>query len=290
MKTIFLGKNCIEVDKVDSTNSYLARLIPGPFPKEKGEKAVFEGTVVIAGNQEQGKGQRGASWESEPGKNLTLSIFLQPTFLRPDEQFQLNKAVSLGVTEFVIAALQTPPKSSPKGRTFARGSLPFGESWSGVAVKWPNDIYISNKKVAGILIENSVSGNKLQQSIIGIGINVNQEKFSAELPNPTSLKIVTGKEFDLKECLEELCSCIEKRYLQLRPHPSPLPGGEGARQAAIDSDYLKNLYRFGKFANYKYKGDTLKAKITAVTKIGKLVMETENGKMLECDFKEVGFC
>ena len=161
-----------------------------------------------------------------------------------------------------------------------------------VKIKWPNDIYVANKKIAGILIENSVSGNKLQQSIIGIGININQDKFSTELPNPTSLKLVMGKEFDLRECLEELCSCIESRYLQLRqPHPIPLPKGEGT----IDADYLKNLYRFGEWANYKYKSDTdkyreLKAKITGVAKIGKLIIETEKGETLECDFKELRFC
>lgn len=276
MKALFIGKNCIEVEKTDSTNSYLAILATGGpisfhlLPLSGGEgKGVFDGTVVITKRQEQGKGQRDNRWESEPGKNLTLSILLKPTFLRTDEQFQLNKAVSLGVAEFVLAVF-----------------FPFEGGKGDVRIKWPNDIYIGNKKIAGILIENSVSGNTLQQSIVGIGINVNQEKFSAELPNPTSLKLVSGKEFDLKECLEELCSCIEKRYLQLRPPSGILPKEEGG----IDSDYLKSLYRFGEPANYKYKGQALNAKITGVTKVGKLMIETEKGKMLECDFKEVMFC
>ena len=226
---------------------------------------MFEGTVVITKKQEEGRGQRGARWESEPDKNLTLSILLQPTILRPEEQFQLNKAVSLGVMEFVICV-----------------SSPFhGE----VKIKWPNDIYLGNKKVAGILIENSVSGNSLQQSIVGIGINVNQDKFSANLPNPTSLKLIAGKEFDLEECLAQLCSCIEKRYLQLR----------ASHFSQIDLDYLENLYRFGEWANYKYKRDqgsnqSFNAKIIGVAKMGKLILETENGKILECDFKEVEFC
>jgi BirA family transcriptional regulator, biotin operon repressor / biotin---[acetyl-CoA-carboxylase] ligase len=301
MKTIFLGKNCIEVEQTDSTNSYLARLLvlpPTPLLGERGVKGVFEGTVVIAKQQLQGRGQRGASWESEPNKNLTLSILLQPTFLRTEDQFQLNKAVSLGVAEFISSPLIP---LSPRRGGVRSGTLLWGESGERgdvVSIKWPNDIYIGNKKIAGILIENSVSGNKLQQSIIGIGININQEKFSAELPNPTSLKLIRGKEFDLKECLEELCSCIERRYLQLRnPHSSPelrsqpslsarLSQGEGG----IDADYLKNLYRFGEWANYKYKGDALKAKIIKVTKVGKLVLEIENGEKLECDFKELGFC
>ena len=267
MKTIFLGKNCIEVQKTDSTNSYVAAL--------HAERPLFEGTVVIAGDQDRGRGQRGSTWKSEPGKNLTVSIFLTPTFLKPEEQFQLNKAVSLGVVEAIHPLLHLPPRGRKPLRS---GSLPFGESWSGVAIKWPNDIYIGSKKVAGILIENSVSGNDLQHSIIGIGINVNQEIFSAELPNPTSLKLVAGTDFDLKECLEQLCSSIEKRYLQLRNSSKE-----------IDWDYLKCLYRFGKWADYNYKGEKVKAKITGVTKIGKLVLEKENAEELECDFKEVEF-
>ena len=97
MKTIFLGKNCIEVEQTDSTNSYLARLASAE--SSLNEIGVFEGTVVIARQQQRGRGQRGTSWESESGKNLTMSILLQPTFLRPEDQFQLNKAVSLGVME-----------------------------------------------------------------------------------------------------------------------------------------------------------------------------------------------
>ena len=267
MKTIFIGKNCIEIEKTDSTNSYMARL--------QAVNPLFDGTVVLTGHQEQGRRQRGSAWQSEPRKNLTLSIFLQPTFLRLDEQFQLNKAVSLGVVDAIHPLLHLPQGGRKPPRS---GSFPFGESWSGVAIKWPNDIYIADKKIAGILIENSVNGNRLQHSIIGIGININQEKFSPELPNPTSLKLVAGKEFDLKECLEQLCSSIEKRYLQLR---------NSSRE--IDSDYVKSLYRLGDFLNYNFKGESVKAKITGVSKTGKLVLEIENGKMLECDFKEVSF-
>ncbi len=273
MKTIFLGKNCIEVAKTDSTNSYLARL--------NSEKALFDGTVVVAWHQEQGRGQRGSSWESEPGKNLTLSIFLKPTFLKPEEQFMLSKAVALALIEFVASPLA--PLSSRRGDG--------GEA----RIKWPNDIYIGNKKIAGILIENVLSGNSIAHSIVGIGININQVKFSADLPNPTSLKLETGKEFDLKECLAQLCSCIEKRYLQLRPHPPTPPSerfiraGSPKREGGIDSDYLKNLYRFGELASYQYKGKTIKAKIFGITQVGKLLLETEKGESLECDFKEIMF-
>jgi BirA family biotin operon repressor/biotin-[acetyl-CoA-carboxylase] ligase len=124
-----------------------------------------------------------------------------------------------------------------------------------------------------------VSGNSLQHYIIGIGINVNQEKFSSKLPNPTSLKIETGKEYNLQECLAQLCSCIESRYLELRAN----------HFTELDNDYLKNLYRFGEWAYYSYKEKRIKAKIIGITKLGKLILETEEKKRLECDFKEVEF-
>ena len=195
MMTIFIGQYCIKLDKVDSTNSHLTQLCS--------EKNIPEGAVVITQQQEQGRGQRGTNWQSEAGKNITLSILLKPTFLKPEEQFALSKTISLGVLDFISSIYLSK-------------------------IKWPNDIYIDDKKVGGILIENSVSGNSISHSIIGIGINMNQEKFSEELPNPTSLKLISGKEFNLEDCLEQLCSTIEKRYLQLRNHPKE-----------VDSDYLK---------------------------------------------------
>ncbi|MBI4929994.1 MAG: biotin--[acetyl-CoA-carboxylase] ligase [Bacteroidetes bacterium] len=252
MKTLFTGQYCIKLDKTDSTNSHLIELLA--------TDNLPEGAVVITKKQERGRGQRGTNWESESGKNLTLSILLKPTFLKPDEQFVLSKAIAVAVADFIISLIPRPL------------------SLASVKIKWPNDIYIGNKKVAGILIENSVSGNSLCHSIIGIGINVNQEKFSAELLNPTSMKLETGKEFHLEECFEQLCSCIEKRYLQLRNHSKE-----------IDSDYLKNIYRFDEWANYNYKGEIIKARIIGVSKIGKLVLEREGGEVLECDVKEISF-
>ncbi|MFH1005410.1 MAG: biotin--[acetyl-CoA-carboxylase] ligase [Bacteroidota bacterium] len=266
--TLFIGKNCIEVEKTDSTNSYLSRLLnddSSALLQDKKENKLPEGTIVITKHQQAGRGQRGTIWESEPNKNLTFSILLRPTFLKPDEQFMLNKVVAMGVMEFVTSSLDS--------------ISPWKQNEREVKIKWANDIYVGNKKVAGILIENSVSGNQLQQSIIGIGINVNQKKFSAELPNPVSFKLITNKEFDLKECLFQLCSFIEKRYLQLKAN----------HFEKINKDYLNALYCFEEWKNYKYKGEFLLAKITGITKVGKLMLETKRGKFLECNFKEVEF-
>ena len=248
MNTIFIGKYRIEVEKTDSTNSYTGRLHE--------ENPLFEGTVVIAKHQEQGRGQRGTTWESEPNKNLTLSLFLQPGFLPADEQFVLSKTISLGVMEWVASV-----------------------GVSNVKIKWPNDIYVGDKKIAGILIENSVSGTKFQHSIIGVGINVNQEKFSSHLSNPTSLKIITGNECNLDTCLSQLCFFIEKRYLQLKSH----------RVGEIDKDYMNALYRFGEWGHCTYKHESLTTKIIGVTKNGKLILQKQDGEKVICDLKEVGF-
>ena len=240
MKTLFVGKNCIKIEKIDSTNSHLQRLIR--------DNDLSEGTIVTAYSQEQGRGQRGTAWHSDEGKNLILSILLKPTFLKAEDQFWLNKAVSLAVAEFVTSTPSLELRSQP-----SRSARLFKEKGvrDEVKIKWPNDIYIGNKKVAGILIENSVNGNVLQQSVVGIGININQMVFSEELPNPTSLQLISGKEFDLEECLSLLCSSIENNYLQLK----------AGKSAQLDYDYLKNLYCFGQWAQYAYQGQKIMAKI-----------------------------
>ena len=275
MNTLFIGQKIIHLESADSTNSHLTRL--------SAEEKLPEGTVVVTQKQEQGRGQRGTIWESDEWKNLTLSILLHPTFLKPDEQFLLSKVVSLGVMDFIRLCVSPFLRFSDSGKETEKGRMGEAEA---VLIKWPNDIYIGDKKVAGILIENSVSGNFLSHSVVGIGINVNQEIFSAELRNPTSLKLINRNDFDLEECLSQLCSCMESRYLQLMEN----------HFKKINEDYLQNLYRFEEWANYKYKGETLKAKISGITKIGKLVLfvgllseEKENGEILECDFKEVEF-
>lgn len=264
MNTLFIGQKIIAPEQTDSTNSHLLRML------EKEE--LFEGTVVITNKQKSGRGQRGATWESEEDKNLTFSILLYPIFISPAEQFILNKAVSLGVVEFVYSCLASP--------------IPPNSHWDGeglrkdVRIKWPNDIYVGDKKIAGILIENIVLGNHLQRAVVGIGININQEKFSSQIPNPTSLKMITGKEFNLEKCFWQLCSCIEKRYLQLKSN----------HIEKIDADYRDLLYRLGMWSFFRYKGEMLKARITGITKNGKLILETEKKEVLECDFKEVNFC
>ncbi len=254
MKALFIGRNLIKVDKTDSTSSFLARL--------NSEKPLLEGALVITGNQEQGRGQRGSVWESTPNKNITLSILLLPAFLEPDKQFQLNKAVSIGVMGFIVAMLSKY------------------NSYPQIKIKWPNDIYVDHKKVAGILIENTLNANKFQNSIIGIGINVNQETFSNSLINPTSLKIVSGTDYHLDDCVAELCVYIEKRYLELR----------SGKISEIDNVYQESLYQINEWRKYKYKGVFMEAKIIGVSKVGKLLLDTDKNETIECDLKEIEYC
>ncbi len=239
----------IELKSVNSTNKYATKLL--------NKSKIEDGTIIFANLQYSGKGQKNNLWESEPYKNLTISIILYPKFFLAEKQFLLNKIISLAVCDFV--------KSIVKHNK--------------VSVKWPNDIYIDNKKTAGILIENVIKGNIFENTVIGIGININQTIFKSNVPNPVSLKIATGKEFNIKECLNNLCLFIDKRYTQLKNN----------QQDIIDYDYLNCLYHYKSLEKYKYKKSIIYAKIIGIDKFGELVLETTNKKILKCDMKDVSF-
>ena len=152
---LFSPDKIIRLHTVGSTNDYMIEQI-------RNGNINLEGTIVIADEQTSGKGMDINIWESEPGKNLTFSIFFKPDFLRADQQFLLNKSISLGVYDF-IKSLVTHQK---------------------VTIKWPNDIYVGDKKIAGILINNTIAGNELFYSVAGIGVNINQQKFPGSCPQP----------------------------------------------------------------------------------------------------------
>ena len=182
--TLFTGQNIIEIASVDSTNNYIKNLLTTERPSE--------GTIVLAHTQSAGRGQMGNIWASEPGKNLTVSYVFYPSFLEATKQFYLNMAVALAVKDCCELLLDDE-----------------------VRIKWPNDIYYCDKKIAGILIENSISGSNLTSSIVGIGLNVNQAEFHPSLPNPSSLKLIKGKNFVVLDVLNQLSHFLEKYYLQL---------------------------------------------------------------------------
>lgn len=245
-----IGSNIIRLTETASTNTYAANLLMAEKPAE--------GTIIFSGSQTEGRGQQGNNWESEGGKNLTVSLILYPFFLKPEKQFVLNKFASLAVLDFVKLLISV--NMSPK-------------------IKWPNDIYVGDKKIAGILIENSIAGNCFEHIIIGIGININQEKFSCNAPNPVSFKLLTGKEYDIENCLKELCVSLNKRYDQMQEN----------FHSTFDSDYLKNNYRYNVFSKFRKNDSLIYAKISGISESGKLQIQDKEGKYSEHAFKEIEY-
>ena len=185
--------------------------------------AIPEGMTILADHQTAGRGQRGNSWQAPAGQNLTLSVLLRPTFLAVADQFALSIAVALAGLDTLRALL--PATAGATAR-----------------IKWPNDLYLADRKVGGILIENGLRGAQLSTSIVGIGLNVNQTVFDPALPNPTSLAVAAECAIERATAAAALLQHLEARYLALR-------GGAAERQRA---EYLANLYRFGTPARFAF--------------------------------------
>jgi len=247
LTTLFTGRHVTFLETVDSTNSYLSQRLS--------QELLPEGAVVIARNQTEGRGQANERWFSEARQNLLMSIVFYPSFIGYQSMFMLSKTFSLGAYDGI--------------RSIAEN----------VSIKWPNDIYIGDKKVAGILIENSIRNPQVNHSVLGLGINVNQERFPAGLPNPVSLFNVLDKKLDIEEFFCIICNALEKRYLQLK----------AGHQDVINEDYKEALYRFGQLHEFENSTERFFAKITAVADDGKLFLKRENGQIERYDFKEVRF-
>jgi len=245
-----IGSDVIRLKEVGSTNNYLMDLYSIEKPAE--------GTVVLADYQTAGRGIDGSKWESEPGQNLTFSFILYPTFLAPEAQFYLNKIISLGLSD--LAGELLPERDD-------------------IRIKWPNDIYIGNKKIAGTLVQNGVKGSSFDFSVIGIGLNVNQVEFPIDAINPVSLKAIATSSFILEDVFRLTLIKMENRLNQLIQ-------GELRK---IDKDYLDHLYRFNQLAGYIFEGKSIMAKITGVNRYGQLVLEIPGEKIIECDLKEIRF-
>jgi BirA family biotin operon repressor/biotin-[acetyl-CoA-carboxylase] ligase len=213
--------------------------------------------VIMTQYQSKGRGQDDNRWISEKGSNLLISIILYPVFISASEQFILNKVLSLAILDFIRQVTHL----------------------ENILIKWPNDIYIGQKKVAGILVQNSIQGNRIEHTIAGIGVNINQEKFPAFEPGATSLKKETGRVFQVKSCANLLFKKTALRYHQLR---------SGARET-IHWDYLHSLYRFNTWHHYQVGKRKFSAKIIGVNEFGKLVLEETDGSSLECDIKGISF-
>lgn len=239
--------NFLRHNTLPSTNSELRRLLKN--------KDLSEGSIVMCQNQNNGRGQGSNSWESQANKNLTFSILLRPIFLEPHLQFYISKIISLAIVDTL------------------------SEYICGITIKWPNDIYIGDKKIAGILIENSIMGAQLDYSIVGIGLNVNQTVFVTDAPNPISLKIISASDFNLEKILNTTIKHIQLRYQQLMKY----------KLDEINKSYFGLLYRnIGKHP-YRDDKETFMASIKGVSEMGMLILKDSSGKQREYAFKEVEF-
>ena len=247
MDTVFVGRNVIFLPEVDSTNSYAINLL-------KNVK-LPEGSVVHTKHQTQGKGQRGNVWKSEIASNLSMSVILFPDFLQLQNQFYLYQISALASHDTIAEFLNT--------------------SQFDIKIKWPNDILINRQKASGILIENNITDKNITSCVIGIGINVNQLAFDTNF-NATSLKSLSGNDYEISEVLSVLCKHLEKYYILLKRN----------KTEEIMANYLNCFFALNQWMDFDIKNKTLKLKVKGVSKKGLLLLEDVNGLCLEFDAKE----
>jgi len=242
--TLFIGKPLIYLPTCHSTNDIAREIASGAEG--------HEGTTVITSEQTAGKGQRGNKWEAEAGKNITLSVILKPKGLLIANQFSLNISISLAVCEVLTNYLSKKVK-----------------------IKWPNDIFFEDYKLSGILIENSVRGQFIETAIIGIGININQEKFNE--PKAISIKTLLGFEVSVEEVCISLLEQIESNYLCLHQ-----------KEDALKEKYLNALYRLNEERLFRAGGIEFNGSISGIDEAGRLIIKTDNGNRT-FQFKEVQY-
>jgi len=242
-----MGKDLAFLPECHSTNTLaLERCQQDPPPSD--------GSIIITDNQHAGRGQRGSVWFAAPGENLTFSIIVKPSFLVLAEQFYLNVAAALAVSDFLLA-----------------------EGAEDVSVKWPNDVYLGNQKVCGILIESQIRGNQILWSVIGIGLNINQQRFN--ISSATSLSLAIKSSLDLDVSFGRLVSFVEVRYLQLR---------QGDRQKLF-KEYEARLYRINELHQFESaQFGRFEGSISGIDATGRLRIAVDDGEVT-FGTKEVSF-
>lgn len=241
---LFKDRATIRLERVDSTNNYAANLIKLSAPPE--------GTVITAQFQTEGRGQRHAHWHSGEGDNLLCSVILYPAFIKSEDQFFISQCIALAVHETI-------------------------ENYLGIQayIKWPNDIIVKSKKIAGILIEASWIENQISHVIVGVGINLNQQSF--DLSTAISTRMIVGKIWDIDVALQSFMNNLEKYYLKLKT----------GHYSEISKLYRESLYRLEQFTNFLFQGQIIEAKIIGVDGHGKLKLVKADHTALTCDLKEI---
>ena len=238
----------ILLDSVPSTNDYALELVARRRPPER--------TVVQALEQTRGKGQAGAQWSSERGKNITLSMILYPVFLVPSAQFRLTQAVALAVADVV--------------------ALHVGETRS--RIKWPNDVMLDGLKVAGILIESRIDAARVDVAVAGIGLNVNQTVFPPELTGASSLGLARGRVLDLDAVVEALDDRLARRYHELQVSP-----------ATTEQAYHARLWGMGEPRVFQTPGGPITGTVTGVDAEGRLAVRGEDGQTRRYGTREISW-
>ena len=236
----------IRFDEIDSTNSFLHGYHEGDD---------VETVVAVAEYQTAGRGQGTNHWESERGKNLTMSVRVAPKGVKATEQYVLSMCMALAVKDALL------------------------EYSEGMTVKWPNDIYWNDKKISGTLIETTLVGSDVKTCIFGTGININQTEFLSDAPNPVSIKQIVGHEVDREELLKKVMRNLEK-YLKI------VYSGERKK---IHDAYMNCLYRKEGVHKYRDNNGTFEASIERVEDSGHLVLRSTDGRERRYGFKEVAF-
>jgi BirA family biotin operon repressor/biotin-[acetyl-CoA-carboxylase] ligase len=233
--------NIIEYPELDSTSGETWRQID----------TLPDRSVIVTPRQTGGRGHGGNSWESAPGENVTMTLLLKPPHLLAAGQFTLSMLVALATRDLVARHVE------------------------GCTVKWPNDVYVADRKIAGILIEHVVSGEWLACSLCGIGLNVNQTRFTSDAPNPVSLRQLTGRERPPRQVLDELLACLRARLDAPRD------------TAATRHEYTAALYRGTGRHAWRDASGIFHARVLGVNEYGQILLQDDDGRDRVYGFKEV---
>ena len=251
------------IESVSSTHQLLAGKLGDCSALRQ---SLGELTMLRAKEQTAGRGQRGNSWESLPGKNLTFSMYYHPAAIPPAEQFIISEAFALAIADFIDELL------------VEAGVAKRGE------VKWPNDIYVGDRKICGILIEHRLSGAHIEETVLSAGVNINQPRFLSDAPNPVSLMQLTGKEYDLDRLSVSLTQHIRRRMAALTPADAT-----SSELAEVHEEFKQRLWRREGMHPYREaaSGETFEAAIADVGPDGLLTLRLAVGTLRTYRFKEI---
>ncbi len=233
----------LKLSETSSTNTFVQQMLL--------HEKVENGTIVWAEKQTAGRGQVGNSWESEPLKNITCSAVFYPE-IDVKNQFFISEAVALAVIDF------------------------FDEMGINCEIKWPNDIYFGEKKIAGILIEQNLYGKEIESCVVGIGINVNQTKFCSDAPNPISLKQITLVDYDVEQLILLLQKKLKIRFERLKTEN-------------FHQEYMTKLFRRNGYYSFEDSEGAFVARISDIECDGHLILENTEKQHIRYAFKEVKF-